>query len=67
MELHGSVPGDDRDVHLHDRLHDDERRGHVDRRYVNHWRLRVDDDYGEDERDSAALSCRVGAEPYADA
>jgi len=50
MELCGGVPRDRRDLHVHQRLHDDERGSLVDQRYDPYGELRVDDDYGQDER-----------------
>ena len=66
MELYVSVSRDLWDVHVHERLHDDERGSHVDRESGHHGGRIVDDDYGQAERGEAALFCRVGSDADAE-
>jgi hypothetical protein len=44
---------------VYERLHDDERGGESLWRYEYHWAFESYDDYSQDERVEAALSCRV--------
>ena len=66
LELHGCVPRDVWDLRSAARLHDDERGSHVDRESGHHGERIVDDDYGQDERESAALLCRIGLDADAE-
>ena len=67
VELHGCVPRNVWDLYVHERLHDDERGGHVDREPRAHRAVVVDDDHGpDDQRAPAALLRRRGLDADAE-